>query len=668
MVDKPIDLSYGHLGEAFYDRNSQRWRFQRIPGVQSRLRVIGKPMIIVKASIQHVDHNQKAQGRKTQINKLTEVHPELAPAADVITHVSKEPEAALDSRSSYLYSASELLIFGEILDRGNRKQIQIAAVVAGANANSVRLVPLENSTSLSFDEGSFRPTSQRFGNTTQPIWVCGKRRIEQLSFSTLRDHGQTFLAVRTRAEVSILRPSFRTHPDVQGLGIEELTRIPMSGDEGIRPIAFAFDPNHYLQFLIASEDGRWSIYRLIPPPPKSLRWTSVHVSKGSLFKDPEDLLCKRISQTDHTWGSCLWIHHPEALVLASRHTLCILLLGSKSGSFNLSKEILRDGQDLMVDLKLALGDIGHLVIVTTSRIMIVELDEHAPSSENAKLPASILVAWRHFRDVGDLTLRLEVFTRPALLESTLDPKKDILECGSTMEVILYSRSTGIITLYGFRRDLALPNLVISTHDPYLLNLNTNTFLAAKTGEEKSLVDNRNNDEPSLLGVKMRLSNLKVLNDNDEFCNRDVLDMLILFDNLSVSRYHCTNSICGDEIEMSFTHLSSRSEDPSLSEATATEDEMESFIVPDRQNTTLLRSFSPSDLTDSDVVNKKGGGSPEDPWTLDCCWLARDLERHSTSSSEVGVGSPLQGLIDLIFRSHGRLGQGSGDDGQQIRSL
>lgn len=664
MVDRPIDLSYGHLGEPFYDRNNQEWRFQRIPGIKSRLRVTGKPTNIVPAAIRHLDHNRTAKERKIQINKLTQLYADLAPAVNIIAYSSKEPEAAFDSRASHLQSALDLLVFGEIPGQNGGKQVRIAASVSGENGNAVRLISLQEDNSRTSDEGRLHANLQSSRAASQPVWVGGENPIQQLTVSTPEDHESIFLAVRTHTEVSILRIFLRIRPTDQPLKIEQLAKVPFDSKDMVRPLAVAFNPDDHLQFCILSEKGRWSSWELKPSPLNSLSWIITTVSSGSLFTDRNGLLNEDMPQADQTWGSCLWTQHPKALVLASRHNLHIVQPESNFEPNDLSKKILRDGQDMVVEMKLTLGDVGHFVVVTTSCIMVLEIDEHAISSENAESAVSILASWRHFRDIVDLTLRLELFNMRPPPGIRHESKDGVLEGGPIMAVVLYSRSTGIITLYGFRRDLVLPNLVVSTHDPYLLALNLNSPLAVKTGEKRSPIGNGNNQEHSLLGMKMQPSNSKVCPGNEKFNVSDPFIMVVLFDDLSVFKYNCTSSRYSDEIDMT----SIFSEELSLSAATATEDEMDDFVVPDRQEMTTLQAPPSRDLTGSDVNYNQDDNSQEDPWTLDHRWLVQGLEKHPTSSSEKGMENPLQGLIDLIFTGHGRIGQHDKDDRHRIRSL
>ena len=639
MTDRPTDLCYGHLGEAQYDRRSQTWRFQRNPDVGPRLMVVGSCANILPASKQHMAHEHTVQERKTQINKIANIYPDLVPAVDELLQCSKETSATVDPHVTYLGSAQDLIAFGEVVDQQDpTKQILVTATAEGENGHSVRLLRYERD-GHNIRRGVDAPCRPWISDSMKTSsWVSSCNTVEQLYFSSPCCHETSILIVLTHADVTILRPYVAHRLGNEYLRFEWLGRLSFDERDHVRPISATFDPEDHLQLFLLEKDARWSIWEMTPSKPSSSPWRFKRRLHGSLIKDA-DFLYGQKQQVDPSWGSCVWTKHPEVIVVTLRRSCYLIWITLEMQVLELSETILDNGKDMAVDLKAAPGHMGHFMIATISRILLVQINADATS------PTHILISWRHFRDVEDLTLRLDLFLMPSAFKSENRAENDDSEWDQTLTAVLYSRLTGVINVYNFVRDGAVSStFVTSAQDPYCLVLETDSF-PLESSDNRVARDNRHLERGILsltLGPKKPLKLMNLVRSGRYL----VFPLTVLFDDLSVSMFPCTiSNYEGDRV--TWARLSDSSSETA---ATTGEDNFDEFIVADESDGVLEAPASADSIPVDAAVKEDGNAGEENPWTLNYTWLVQAIESHARLRNAEGSRSPLEILVKLLYSS------------------
>ena len=657
MVDRPIDLSYGHTGEAIYDSNSQTWRFGRSLGHNTaRLRNLDTTTDILPPSAHHVDNELTARERNLEIRRLARSYPDLAPAVDIAVEFSKESEASVKILIDRLESPLDLLATGYLIHQDDpTHRVQIIAAASGENGNAVRLLQHGDKIRDAGGELANKHSQRHPYVLRKNTWICSEHSITQLLFSRPTSDNGIFLAVLTNLEVKVLHVQIQRRSS-QGFQLDEVLAVAEVGARGLQPVSMVFNPEDPTQLFMLCQDGNWSIVGLGNRKVNGLQYIAQLMGKGRISSLPpkeqvdEDFRMKNIQ------SSCVWVAQPESLVLATRRSCYFLPLNPLGPSIDVSQKVLVDAGEMIVDIKPTPDPYGHLLLLTNRRLMLLRI------RGRQEAPVDILLSWRHYQDPDDLSLRLdkcEVPEEHLFVEEneSIGPSRS-----GVLLVAVYSRHTGMITIYSFAKDEALPNLIVSVQDPYLLDLNIKNRQRQgrnKTNAESGYISTH---EKSLITIKIDSSTGRIQSSEDGSQNFHRLTLRVLFENLSLSGYYLGTSSDLDE--------SATAEDAGLAEnpMDIVDNVSDDFILQDQIMQNDGGAALPGMYTNLEYpYDESDDSGTGNSLVADYRWLVQGLDNQALETA-TNSQDPLQALVRLIYHAKTDLQDESPVNGVQTPTM
>ena len=637
MVNRPIDLSYGHLGEAIYDSISQTWRFGRsLQHTTARLRSFYRVTDILPPSAHHVDYEHTAKERNLEIRRLARSYPDLTPAVDIIVELSEESESSVNTYVDRLASPLDLLATGYLVHQDDPPQcVQIIATASGENGNAVRLLQLNEKVNDAHGELCNRPNQRHPYILRQSTWMCSEHSITQLLLSRPTSDNGIFLAILTSLEIKVLHVQIQRR-NGQVFQLDEVLAVADVGAQGLRPVSMVFNPEDPTQLFIFWQDGDWSIVGLGNRKVNSLQYLAQLIKKGRISSLPPkeqigvDLPMKNIQ------SSCVWVAQPETLVFATRHSCHVLPSHPSFASIDVSKNILADAGEMVLDIKPTLDGHGHLLLLTNRRLMLLRI------MERKEAPVDILLTWRHYQDPDDLSLRLDMCEVPEDHLFVGETKSIDTPRSGVLLVAIYSRHTGMVTIYSFAKDEALPNLMVSFQDPYPLDLNIDNPQQPGCNNSDADSGHLSTYKRSLMSIKIDSSTTSIQHKDDESQDVRRLTLRVLFDDLSLSEYHLGASSRFGE---SMTAEEAMSDEIPTDVADKVSEE---FILQDRMmdnddDAALPRMYGDLEYAFDEFDSLCTGNFTVSNYR----WLVQRLDDQSFRTA-IDLQNPLQGLIRFIY--------------------
>ncbi len=469
--------------------------FVRLSLAARRLKPVGQPVIAFEGSTKTYSKSPRnAPDRSRTITDLTHEHPELAPAAFLLSDLAQTSEAVNEVTAGHDPTVSELLAFGEAIDmtkeRRGLRTIPIVAVTAGAAGELIKLVHL-TPTQLVWDgSGNAHLDCMTAKGGEEGFWMGNGSPVQQVAFAEAEGKPGHWLAVRYHGAISILRPLLL--PDAN---------ISTSHDGGILPLSSSrLDANHTLtlgeqhgvpfsdlcfnpwnnqQFGTIDQEGRWTIWDIeVSVNSKGKGHGTVIQRSQGYIPDAHEKGPAPSSLIADGWNRVLWVGAKDRVAVASRRTLAVFDIENPLKMLYVIDIDQGKEGDWLLDMKQCSLDASSLFVVTSSRIFWIRVspagDYHR--SKEAKPGASILLSWDHFRDREDISLRLNIV---GVSESTgldndatsdLSPQSAQDRNTPIFLVLLYSRLSGLIMNFTLHHKTSSSEQALSVVDPYLFKL------------------------------------------------------------------------------------------------------------------------------------------------------------------------------------------------------
>ena len=468
--------------------------FVRLILAARRLKPVGQPVIALEGSTKiFIETSRNASDRSRTITDLTQEHPELAPAAFLLSDLAQTSDAVNEVTAGHDPTVSELLAFGEAVDitseRWGLRTIPIVAVTAGAAGELIKLVRL-TPTQLGWNDGRDEHLdcmTARGGE--EGFWMGNGSPVQQVIFAEAEGKPGHWLAVRYHGAISILRPLLLPDAD-----------IAASHDGGILPLSSRLDANHTLtlgeqngvpfsdlcfnpwnnqQFGTIDQEGRWTIWDIdvsINPKGKG-HGTVTQRSQGHISNGHKQGPASASLIADN-WNRLLWVGAKETVAVASRRTLAVFDIGDPVKMLYVIDIDQGKEGDWLLDMKQCSLDASSLFVATSSRVFWIRVSGAGDyyKSKEMEPGASILLSWDHFRDREDISLRLSVLD----ITDTTSPDNDAISNFSsqsaqdrntpTFLVLLYSRLSGLIMNFTFHHKTSSSEQALSAVDPYIFKL------------------------------------------------------------------------------------------------------------------------------------------------------------------------------------------------------
>lgn len=432
------DLSYGQLGEATYDTESQEWQFTRRPGVVRQIHPVGESIVTIQPSTETVASlpNLSAAGRAHNIKELAGAYPELVPSIPLLSELVQTSEAIVKASSTHDPAVSQLLEFGKAADLDNQRSgsrtIALAAIAGGHAREAVKLVRLQHDQLGWLGHRTIGLKTPTLGAGDQGWWVGYGSPIQQLCFAETEGKPSSWLAVRCSEATTILRPLLQRLPVpatfVNGPGGSRKSFPPSRVDAnpilslsvehtGGAPHAdVSFNPSNQKQFAIVDQRGQWSVWNIEGQRRRRHLWTATAGPNGQICATDDDYEDAKVDTTSEAkqdgWGSIIWAGDTNTILVADRRTLAIFNVEALPQRLAVpGLHVIKDAEWIL-DLKRSPLDDSHIFLVTSSRVLCLRIRgaEQDEDVKGLKIEAEILFSTTHFRDQEDISLRLQLLS------------------------------------------------------------------------------------------------------------------------------------------------------------------------------------------------------------------------------------------------------------------
>ena len=459
-----------------------------------RLKPVGQPIIALEGSAKIlVETPRNVSDRSRAITDLTKEHPELAPAAFLLSDLARTSEAVTEVTAGHDPTVSEVLAFGEAVDisigRGRPRKIPIVALTAGAAGELVKLVRLIPAKMVWDDGGDAHLDCTTARGGEAGFWMGNGSRIQQLVFAETEGKPSHWLAVRYHGAISILRPLLLPDTDITAshdAGTLPVSRLDanhtltLAEQNGVPFSDLCFNPWNIQQLATIDQEGCWTIWDIevsVNLKEKG-HGTVIQRSQGHIADDHREGAASSSPIADG-WHRVIWVGAKDGIAVASRQTLTVFDIGNPSEMLYFIDIDQGKQGDWLLDIKQCPLDASSLFVLTCSRILWIRAASAGVyhKSNEVKRGASILLSWDHFRDREDISLRLNVIgvsdsTGPdneAISNSSRQSAQD--RDALTFLVLLYSRLSGLIVNFAFHHKMSSSEKASSAVDPYILKLN-----------------------------------------------------------------------------------------------------------------------------------------------------------------------------------------------------
>ena len=615
---------------------------------------------------------QSAFDRSSQIKDLTRKHPELVPAASLLSDLAQTSEAVSEVTASHDPTVSELLAFGQAIDITREKSgvrtVPIVAIAAGAAGELLRLVRLKEE-QVGWGGENFTLDNLTAKNGEKGWWTGNGTPIKQLVFAEAQGHLGYWLAVRYHGAVSIFRPLLRSDPEFttshgtgrahlpsSRLDVNHVVTLPENG----APFSdVTFNPWNHQQVATIDQEGSWSVWVVDATTrfKQKGRGTISKISNGHIFDDEKQDYAPFRPMLDG-WGAVLWAQNPNIIAVAGRTAFAVFDIETSSRQALVPELTSSRTGDWILDVKKSSRDPSSVFVATSLCVYWLHISKPEQMSGTAELKsnAQCLLTWKHFRDREDTSLRLNILD---ILEGgrfhddtehALSHPADRDYDSTTIKALLYSCLSGMVTVFSFQYAMSPSNKAFSAFDPYRLKLSTEADLVFRLGQEA------HNLHPNTQIATLVLKAVKTSpSDDSRQPNQsqshpiegvNFYQLAILSQDLTLSEGLYAEGIRGSGSPIVPSINCTRKK---LSKTPAKI--LDNFIVPDIFcdkgyqifENNLGISILQQDLGQQSLLQKR---SDEDPWTITLAWLETEI-RTSLSDRARSFDEALESLYVTV---------------------
>lgn len=421
-----MDLVYGHLGTPFYDTASKIWQFARDPLVKWYFHPICH---LWKDSVIEQHNHAKPQAQQ----QLCDAYPALG--GSTYLEDPRLSEYIRDSMQQFDSTVSDLIALGNAGDVTHQRAYkelqlrQVVVVASGAAGELIRLIAL-NRKRLRWNNGEKLGLEVLTVQDGDEAWWKGNNSaIQQVVFAGEEKQASTWLAVRYQSAISILRPTLRFEMVCPNNATGQIQNLPASRldanhivtltsqDAGGNQFAdVTFNPWNFQQFATVTQGCHWHVWNVKRQSRVYGLYKLEEISSGLGPRD-ENVNESPFAVNLDGWARVLWIVDPHTLVIAGRRNIALInidtkLIGPEIADLGLSKS-----SDWILDLRRTPASTDHLLVLTSSRLILLNL---SPSAQKvtSPVPAATLVSWGHFRSPKDISLSMSCFSPREPMEAS----------------------------------------------------------------------------------------------------------------------------------------------------------------------------------------------------------------------------------------------------------
>ena len=630
------DVSYGHLGDGYYDSTSKRWVFRRkADWIRSFQKLSGSFKVIVPpAQGGFSDGTAWPHGSKKDTDRLLLKYPELVPAALLLPELAAASESVTRHTSAYEPLASTLIAFGKAASRSSKKRayhdIDVVAFVGGQVGEVIHVAPVREEVLGVQDTSLF---AQEIRAPESTLWCDHRTPVQQLCFSKAGAQEGTHFALRSFHGTTLLRPYYHRPRSRQGsdrlygfrkhdrpIEIRHVVTIDVKHTDGAHHACVDFNPWDEHQVVIMTADGRWAVWSV-----EGCCTKDVESVQPILFaKGTHDSLPVPTAISPDGWGMALWLSGPAYIMTATRKSITLFSMQKPEEPLLSRTPDTESDQSWILDVKRKESDFNLIVVLSSKRISLLRLHSEGESDDAATtaLSAEIIFSTLHHQDAGDPSLALNL--AEAYDRSQEDDESEGSEYQSKLLLFIGAKSSNCLTglflepnesrTYClasdlFSADFSLPSsysghtfgVAVSRHNP-VLSLHVSGLRWSKS-------DNGHPKPPAAHPSELTSAAFQVLALHSDFS--------------------LTSRAFGDFSRWRPTQVKAeaREQKPAVIESVNNAD-LGDFIVPDID--TGHRDLAFNNLAISTLV----GAAPnvlkdtsQYPKTLELGWLAETIQRH-----------------------------------------
>lgn len=439
-------LHYGHLGRAVYLPEVQTWSFSRTlarrkPFQSLEASVCGANIYVATVisytgetktrvpSSRSATEQTLSRPRRVDRNIIPQTHSDLAAAWSLTSSTREEAISRVVATATDNYDplVSSTLDVGHAVDcrseESSHRQVPIAVAISGECGNSIFLSRMvEDIEVLKQERLELRVPSLSGSDTTE--WSKGGAPIRQVCFARSTDEKATWMAVRLVESTFIFHPLYHREPvpmHVHGgypaesnvplrntrLDANPVSEVSISVTGGFAHADVTFNPWYQKQFALVDTQGNWSVWEIKGRQRRGGRTLPVTLIKsGSLPPLPDYQDSPNCPRHDG-WASIEWIGDVWSLLVSDRRCTTLYRMEGEQVRSRAVKLGLSKKSEWVLDVQRSPQHSSQFFVLTTSRVLWFDIARAMlPDEEDSPPSIQPHLAWRHFRDPEDTTLRL----------------------------------------------------------------------------------------------------------------------------------------------------------------------------------------------------------------------------------------------------------------------
>ena len=364
--------------------------------------------------------------------QLQRIHPGLA-AGGPVADSERLSNAVTITNEVCDPQVSTLVDFGHAVDvdlehdRFGRKVVAIAAVATGEcrSVISFRVLDQETLEPTQISPQLLASSALRIpcvGKADITEWSASGAPVSQICFADALQEPTTWVAARFPRMTVLFQPLYHQRPvpvysDYDGdrsiprnysnarLEPNPVLEIPSSQTGGFAHADVTFNPWYQQQLGLVDERGNWSIWEISG---WKRNMNASCIRSGALpWSDTGDVTRVDDGTRHDGWASIEWAGDFSSFVVADRRYLMLYRMDGDQMSAYSAELGLKKKSEWILDMKRSPRNVSHLFVLTTTRILWFDVDSVASVNEKGKQqPLVPRLAWHHFRDGADITLRL----------------------------------------------------------------------------------------------------------------------------------------------------------------------------------------------------------------------------------------------------------------------
>ena len=361
------------------------------------------------------------------LDSLLEAHPDLAPSFGIIGRHEAPSRTITTAVNVYdpLVASRFSLANASILDE-DRLGDQTVAIAVSTPSDSPATLILQPLCCDSVEwphDGIETVEVPIIDNAEKARWTGKGGPIQQIAAPDTLDEKGVLLALRYTLFTAILHPLYRrSFQSVDGpfdtsrpsaLDGNPLIEIPHYLTGGHPHADVTFNPWYQRQIGIVDAFGNWSIWDVQGRQPHKGLWNAERGPCGSLTPLPGDDIPLKVEEAKDNhdgWAAILWAGNVNQLLVCDRRTVALFCTDIHPPQRHNIDLNLERRSEWVLDVRRSRLNPGYIFIVTSTRVFWIAIASGDGYCDETGIKASILLSWRHFRDVEDTSLKVTPFS------------------------------------------------------------------------------------------------------------------------------------------------------------------------------------------------------------------------------------------------------------------